>query len=145
MFDRGAQVNAKFAGSTSQQGEIVAALRALGLEAGQITVLAGGQHGDWQQAATPGLLARLRGRLSGPPAAVRAAPADTLIMAHLGRDDALATPVQDLFRRFGATTVDYYPPGRVATRIIGDGAVDEDEAAVFRRAFPEGDQRGERP
>ena len=132
MFERGAQVNAKFAGGSSRQGEMVAALRALGLGADHITVIARADPGDWQQPASPGLFARLRGRLSGPAAGGPLPPADTLLMVHLDRDEALAGPVQDLFRRFGATTVEFHPAGRIATHDIGEGVVYAGKVSTLR-------------
>ena len=144
MFERGAQVNAKFAGGSGQQAQIVAGLRALGLEDDQVTAIARADPGDWRPPPTPGLFARLRGLLGPPQATAALPPADMLIMVHLGQDDALARPAQELFRRFGATTVEYYPAGRIATHVIGEGVVDDREAAIFRAAFPEGERRGRR-
>ncbi len=137
MFERDAQVNARFTEGSAQQAEVVAALRALGLREDQVTVIAHADKGDWQQAVAPGLWARWRGR--GDPAA--APPADLLILVHLGQDDTLAAPVQDLFRHFGAAAVEYYPAGHIPTRNIAEGAVDEGDAALFRAAFPEGERR----
>ena len=137
MFDRAAQVNATFTGGLPRHAELVAELRALGLREDQVNVIARADKGNWQQDAPPGLLARWRGR--GGPAAE--APADLLVLVHLGQDDTLAAPVQDLFRRFGAVTVGYYPAGHVPTRNIAEGAADEGEAANFRAAFPEGERR----
>lgn len=141
MFERSAQVNAKFTGGLTRQAELVAQLRALGLGEDQVRVIERADKGDWQQAAAPGLLARLRGR--GGPVAVP--PADLLVLVHLGQDDTLAAPVQELFHRFGAAEVGYYPAGRIPTRNITEGAVDEGEAANFRGAFPESERRNKQP
>ncbi len=137
MFERSAQVNAKFTGGSTRHAELVAELRALGLREDQVSVIERADKGDWQQAVAPGLWARLRGR--GGPAAVP--PADLLVLVHLGQDDTLAAPVQDLFRRFGAAEVGYYPAGHIPTRTSAEGAVDEGDAALFRAAFPEGERR----
>ena len=126
MFERAAQVNARFEGGSSRQAEIVAALHELGLSDGQINVIERADPGEWREpAAAPGVLARLKGlfggeRDAGPPPA----PPALLILVHLGQDDTLSGPVQDVFRRFGAARVDHYAPSRVATRVFGaEGAV----------------------
>ncbi len=137
MFDRAAQVNATFTGGLPRQAELVAELRALGLREDQVHVIERADKGNWQQDAPPGLWARWQGR--GGPAAE--APADLLVLVHLGKDDALAGPVQDLFRRFGAASVGYYPAAHIPTRNISAGTVDEGEAANFRAAFPEAERR----
>src|SRR5215218_5687101 len=59
MFERAAQVNARFEGGSSRQAEIVAALHELGVPDERINVIARADPGDWQEpAAAPGLLAR---------------------------------------------------------------------------------------
>ena len=119
MFDRAAQVNARFEGGSPRQAEVVAALRELGLAEGQINVIERADAGDWQEAAAPGWFARLRGMLGREPDVVAALPPNLLILVHLGRDEALAGQVQDLFRRFGATSVEHFAPSRVPTRVFG--------------------------
>ena len=141
MFERDAQVNATFTGGLPRHAELVAELRALGLREDQVHVIERADKGNWQQDAPPGLWARWRGR-GGPTAE---APADLLVLVHLGQDDTLAAPVQDLFRRFGAASVGYYPAAHIPTRNISEGAVDEGEAANFRAAFPEGERRNKQP
>jgi len=129
MFDRAAQVNARFAGGSSRQAEVVDALHELGLGEGHITVIERADTGEWREpASAPGWFARLLGRRAGGAAAAAAAP-DLLILVHLGQDDTLSGPVQDVFRRFGATRVDHYPPSRVATRVFGAGGASQDDGA----------------
>ena len=76
MFERAAQVNARFEGGSSRQAEIVAALHELGVPDERINVIERADAGDWQEpAAQPGVLARLVGRFGadaglahpGPP------------------------------------------------------------------------------
>src|SRR6266542_2037919 len=99
MFDRSAQVNARFAGGSPRLAEVVAALRALGLGEEQINVIERADPGEWQEPAAPGWVERLKGRLGYEPAVVAALPPNLLILVHLGGDEALAGEVQDLFRR----------------------------------------------
>jgi len=129
MFDRAAQVNARFAGGSSRQAEVVDALHELGLGEGHITVIERADTGEWREpASAPGWFARLLGRRGAGVAPAAAAP-DLLILVHLGQDDTLSGPVQDVFRRFGATRVDHYPPSRVATRVFGAGGASQDAGA----------------
>ena len=125
MFERAGQVNARFAGGSRRQAEIIAALRHPGLAEDEINVIDRVEPGHWEQPVVPpGIVARLRARLGGTPAAeVTPPPSDLLILVHLQRSEALAEPVQEVFRRFQATRVNYYPPSRVPTRVFGaDGA-----------------------
>ncbi len=146
MFDRAAQVNARFAGGSPRQAEVVAALRELGLAEEQINVIERADAGDWQEAAAPGWFARLRSLLGREPDVVAALPPNLLILVHLGRDEALAGAVQDLFRRFGATQVDHYPGGKIATHSLEDrDAAPSGDAALFRAAFPEGERKQREP
>ena len=121
MFERAAQVNARFAGGSSRQAEIVEALHELGVPDERINVIERADPGDWQEAAAkPGVLARLLGRFGGERGPSPAAPTPALlILVHLGQDDTLSGPVQDVFRRFGATSVEHFAPSRVPTRVFG--------------------------
>ncbi len=121
MFERAGQVNASFAGGSSRQAEIVAALHEVGVPDERINVIERADPGDWQeQAATPGVLARLMSRFGGGRDPGPAAPTPALlILVHLGQDDSLSGPVQDVFRRFGATSVEHFAPSRVPTRVFG--------------------------
>ena len=143
MFERAAQVNARFAEGAGPQAAIVAALRALGLGEEQINVIERADPGEWQERVARGRFARLRGLLGGAPHLVAAPPPPAMyILVHLGRDDALAGEVQAVFRRFGATQVEHYTPGPIATRAFGGrGASSAEDAAQFRAAFPAAEQR----
>ena len=146
MFDRAAQVNARFEGGSPRQAEVVAALRALGLGEEQINVIERADPGDWQEPAAPGWFERLQGRLGRKPDVVAALPPNLLILVHLGRDEALAGQVQDLFRRFGATRVDHHPASKIATHSLEDrDAAPSGDAALFRAAFPEGERKRRGP
>lgn len=118
MFDRAAQVNAQFAGGSIRQEEVVAALHELGVREEQVTVIARADAGvSHAPLEGPGWFARLRGRLGAERETASAPVPDLLILVHLGRDDTLAGPVEAVLRRFGATQVEHYAPGRVPTRI----------------------------
>ena len=121
MFERAAQVNARFEGGSSRQAEIVEALHELGVPDERINVIERADPGDWREAAAaPGLFARLKGMFGGGPDAAPAAPTPALlILVHLGQDDSLSGPVEDVFRRFGATSVEHFAPSRVPTRVFG--------------------------
>ena len=121
MFERAAQVNARFEGGSSRQAEVVEALHQLGIPDERINIIERADAGNWQEPAEkPGLLARLMGLFGGERDAGPAAPTPALlILVHLGQDDALAGPVEDVFRRFGATSVEHFAPSRVPTRVFG--------------------------
>ncbi len=128
MFERAAQVNARFEGGSSRQAEIVEALHELGVPDERINVIERADAGNWQEpAAKPGLLARLMGLFGGERDAGPAAPTPALlILVHLGQDDSLSGPVQDVFRRFGATSVEHFAPSRVPTRVFGEAPATPD-------------------
>lgn len=120
MFERASQVNARFAAGACQPGEVVAALRDLGLTESQISVLEPTPPIAPASVASPGVLARLRVFLGGTPASPPApAPPDVQFMIHMGQDDALAGPVQDLFRRFGAAGIEHFAPTNTPQRHFG--------------------------
>lgn len=144
MFDRAAQVNAHFAGGTGSPPGVVEELRALGLGADQIKIVARADAGAWRAPEAPtGLLARLRSLLGGAREAAAPPPTpDLLLLVYLGADDALAGPVQEVLRRGGATRVDYHPAGRMPTTALDrGGAMSDADAAQFRAAFPDAEQR----
>jgi hypothetical protein len=121
MFERAAQVNARFEGGSGRQAEIVEALHELGVPDERINVIERADPGDWREpAAKPGMLARLMGRFGGERGPAPAAPTPALlILVHLGQDDTLSGPVQDVFHRFGATSVEHFAPSRLPTRAFG--------------------------
>lgn len=144
MFDRTAQVNARFAGGASQSAAVVAALHELGLGAEQIRVIERADPGDWHEPApAPGLLGRLKALFgSAPPVSAAPPPPDQLILVYLSQDASLAEPVQAVFRRFAAAQIDYYPAGTVATSATQPADTPEGgDAAQFRAAFPEQERR----
>ena len=118
MFERAAQVNARFAGGSVRQEEVVAALHEAGVQAGQVSVIARADSGaSHAPPEARGWLARLKGVL-GAGGEIAAAPVpDLLVLVHLGRDDTLAGAVEDVLRRFGAAQVEHFSPGRVPTRV----------------------------
>jgi hypothetical protein len=116
MFERAAQVNANFPGGSNRQAEVVAALRSLGLEAGQITVIERTASTTLPVVA-PGWFARLTGRRGDTPAAAPPPP-DVHILVHLGQGDTLAEAVQEVFHRFGATQVNNYSSGKVPVHVF---------------------------
>jgi hypothetical protein len=119
MFERAAQVNARFTASSCRPEEIVAALETLGLARRQITVLT-------PQAAPapppPGWGARLRGAI-GRPDATPPPPAarEIQITVHLGQDAALSEAAQAVFRQFGATGIEQFGPTSTPNRAFGPG------------------------
>ncbi|HEX5503735.1 MAG TPA: hypothetical protein VFW96_14015 [Thermomicrobiales bacterium] len=144
MFDRTAQVNAHFAGGTGPPPGVVEELRALGLGAEQIKIIARADPGAWRAPEpTTGVLARLRGILGGAREAAAPPPTpDLLLLVYLGADAALAEPVQEVLRRGGATRVDYHPAGRMPTSALErSGAMSDADAVQFRAAFPDAEQR----
>lgn len=125
MFDRMAQVNATFAAGSLRKDELVKAMAEIGLSEGQITVIDKVDAGDWREkSAAPGFFSRLFGRRAGTSEVET--PAIMVVMAHLGTDDALADKVEEVFRRFGASTVDHYASGRIQTRSQGQDVVATD-------------------
>lgn len=139
MFDDGAQVTARFPGGLIEEAEVVAALRRLGLAEEQITVIERGAPGEpgeaqirqaklvggqvkrhmvgRQEELAPGLFGRLQELFDGES---DRGPALTALV-RLGRDEALAVPVQEMLRRLGAGRVRYYPPTQPGAIVIEDG------------------------
>jgi hypothetical protein len=146
MFDRAGQVNARFPGESFRGEAITQALLALGLQERQIANVKRADPGDWQQAEEPGLLLRLLRRFGGSREAVAAPTPDALMMVYLTGESDLAGRVQAVFHDFGATRVDYYPAGQVATSSLEkDGAGRGVDATQFSAAFPESEQRHRAP
>ena len=127
MFERAAQVNANFPGGSSRRAEVVAALRDLGLEEGQITVIA--RAAPEHRPAALGWFARLTGRRGTAPDTA-APPPDLHILVHLGRDGALAGAVQEVFHRFGATQVSSYTQGQVPVHAFATDPASSDGTAA---------------
>jgi len=146
MFDRAGQVNARFAGESFQLEAITQALLALGLQERQITSVKRADPGGWQQAEEPGLLQRLLRRFGGTREAAVAPVPDALMMVYLTGESGIAERVQAVFHDFGATRVDYYPAGQVATSSLEkDGAGLGVDATQFSATFPDSEQRNRAP
>ena len=125
---RPAQVNACFEGGSSRTNEIVSALRGVGLRENQITVIDRPDPEDTKVATEePSFLDRIKSLFGGGDKDNDAEHHnyDLLILAHLGQDEALAGPVQEVFRRFDAARVNYYPPAEAEMHVLGGGDVTE--------------------
>lgn len=124
---RPAQVNACFEGGSSRTDEIVSALREVGLRDNQITVIDRPNPEDTKVATEePSFLERIKSLFGGDKDDdAEHRNYDLLILAHLGQDEALAGPVQEIFRRFDAARVNYYPPAEAEMHVLGGGDVAE--------------------
>ena len=143
MMERAGQVNARFAGGSLPAEQVTQALLALGLEERQITIVKRADPGDWREPeAEAGLLSRLLQRFVGRGEAAAAPTPDALLMVYLSQGSGIAEQVQETLRGFGATRVDYYPAGVVASgKSIEDQAGPSSDASLFKAAFPDGEQR----
>lgn len=128
MFDRAsatrpAQVNACFEGGSPRQAEIVAALKEAGLRDEQITVIDRADPEATKVAtAEPSFLDRLKSLFGGDhDQDERMEHYDLLVLAHLGEDEDKATAVQEVFQRFGASRVSYYPSAQPEMHVLGGG------------------------
>lgn len=120
MFERAAQVNARFAAGSCKPQDVVAALEELGLTRQQITVLS-------RTAAVPapvstGFMQRLMGRFKNEPPVTAATEPDWQVVVHMGQDAALSEPVQALFHRFGAVSVENFAASNSPNRAFGPGS-----------------------
>ena len=119
---RPAQVNACFEGGSSRRDEIVAALQQVGLTERQITVIDRPEPEDVKVETTePTFLERIKALFGGDDEEEQQKNYDLLILAHLGDDDSLAGPVQEVFQRFGAARVNYYPATEAEMHVLGGG------------------------
>lgn len=134
---RPAQVNACFEGGSDRAREIVAALRQAGLRDEQITVIdrTDPEKTDVDTRPEPSFAERLKSLFGGDQDKERAAEPDydTIIMAHLGHDDSLAGPVQEVFQQFGAARVNYYPTADVEMHVLGGGTDPEHGTGLTTR------------
>ncbi len=124
MFERAAQVNARFAANTCRPREVVAALEGLGLTTDQITVLERpAPPAPPAPPAASGWGGRVRGVFGARPAATPAPPAapELQITVHMGQDEALIEPVREVFRRFGAAGIEHFAATHSANRAFGPG------------------------
>ena len=107
--NRPAQVNGQFRVGAVSLDDIKAALREVGIRDDQVTVIDKPvAHRTTVAASEPGAFAKLLGRFR-KAAAVEESHDEMLVLVHLGLDDRLAQPVQDVLQRLGATRVKYYP------------------------------------
>jgi hypothetical protein len=119
---RPAQVNACFEGGTDRKADILDALHQVGLGDDQITVIDRAMPDDYAtETAGPSLIERIKGLFGGDKDDEDAEKYDLLILAHLGEDEHLAGPVQEVFERFGAARVNYYAPAAADMRPLGGG------------------------
>jgi len=133
VFERAAQVNARFVAGASSQAEIVEALHGLGIEDRQISVLDRTLTPAVQApVAAPGLVTQLRNLFGGKAARSAAVlPAQEMqVMVYMGQDDRLSASVQELFRHFGAAGVEYFAPTRTAQRVFTQPTDVSTEAAA---------------
>jgi hypothetical protein len=119
MFERAAQVNARFTAGSCQPQEVVAALEEIGLARRQITVLS-------RTAAPPtppatGFIQQLLNRFKNAPPAPAAAEPDWQVVVHMGQDAALAEAAQAVFRRFNAASVENFAASHSPNRAFGPG------------------------
>jgi hypothetical protein len=122
MFERAAQVNARFTAGSCQPKAVVAALEDLGIRSDQITVLARSAPVAASAPAASGWRGRLQGLFGGSPAAV-APPVtpDLQVSVHMGQDGTLIEPVRALFQRFGAAGIEHFAATHSANRAFGPG------------------------
>ena len=132
MFERAAQVNARFAAGSCQSDEVVTALEGLGLKSSQITVLSRPAAVAAPATAGSGWLGRLKGALGGGQAATGAPAAapDLQIIVHMGQDSTLIEPVRELFQRFGATGIEHFAATNSPNRAFGPTGTESDSAPV---------------
>ncbi len=120
---RPAQVNACFEGGSDRAREIVAALERVGLRGEQITVIdrTDPEKTEVDTRPEPSFADRLKSLFGGGDhdRSEVEPDYDTIIMAHLGHDDSLAGPVQEVFQQFGAARVNYYPTADVEMHVLG--------------------------
>ena len=130
MFERAAQVNARFAAGCDKSNEIVTALEGLGLKSSQITVLSRSASAAVSAPAALGWLGRVKGMFGGGQAATVAPTAapDLQIIVHMGQDGALIEPVRKLFTRFGATGIEHLAATNSPNRAFGPAGAETDSA-----------------
>ncbi|HEY8600952.1 MAG TPA: hypothetical protein VIL85_21120 [Thermomicrobiales bacterium] len=128
MFERAAQVNARFTAGTCKPDDVVAALEGLGLKSNQITVLS--RPAPVAAPASAGWLGRVKGMFGGgqPAAAAPAATPELQIIVHMGQDGTLSEPVRELFQRFGATGIEHFAAAHSPNRAFGPAGAGTDSA-----------------
>lgn len=121
MFERAAQVNARFAAGTCKSDDVITALEGLGLKSSQITVLSRPAAAAAAAPAAAGWLGRLKGMFGGGAAATVAPTAapDLQIIVHMGQDGTLIEPVREIFQRFGASGIEDFAATHSPNRSFG--------------------------
>jgi hypothetical protein len=108
---RPVQVNACFQDGAKRAGDILAALREIGVTDDQLTLM---RHpGPEDEEAEHDFFERLRARFGHAHASEHddwPRHYDLLVITHLGADATLAAPVEACLRRLGANHVSYYGP-----------------------------------
>lgn len=106
---RPAQVNGQFKAGAVSLDDIKGALREVGIRDDQVTTIDKPvAHRTTVATAEPSMVSKLLGRFR-KTAVAEEAHDEMLVLVHLGLDDRLAQPVQDVLQRLGATRVKYYP------------------------------------
>lgn len=134
---RPAQVNACFRDGLSREVDIVTALREVGLTDDRITL---SEH-PGPEAESPrmdddsgGFFAHLKELFGADHTGEERHPYDLIVIAHLGDDEALAQPVEEIFKRFDAAEVSYYAPMAPTMRPLGGASIEEAETEAARQA-----------
>jgi hypothetical protein len=134
---RPAQVNACFRNGLDREVDIVAALREVGLSDDRITLSEhpGPEDESPRVDDTGGFFAHLKELFGAERTGEERHPYDLIVIAHLGDDEALAQPVEEVFKRFDAAEVSYYAPMAPTMRPLGGGAsIEEAETEAARQA-----------
>jgi len=129
MFERAAQVNARFAAGTCKSDEVVTALEGIGLKRSQITVLSRPATVATPAAASSGWLDKVKGMFGGQAAVVAPTMApDLQIIVHMGQDGALSEPVRELFKKFGASGIEHFAATHSPNRAFGPAGAETNRA-----------------
>jgi hypothetical protein len=133
---RPVQVNACFRDGAKREGDILAALREIGMTDDQITLMRHPGPGD--EESEHAFFERLRARFGHAHASEHddwPRHYDLLVIAHLGADATLAAPIEACLRRLGASHVGYYGPLKAdPTRLAAAASLAELEVEAARQA-----------
>ncbi|HEX5503071.1 MAG TPA: hypothetical protein VFW96_10645 [Thermomicrobiales bacterium] len=133
---RPAQVNACFRDGLKREVDIVTALREVGLSDDRITLSErpGPEDESPRMDDTGGFLGRLKELFTADHTGEERHPYDLIVIAHLGDDEALAQPVEEVFKRFDAAEISYYAPMTPTMRPLGGASIEEAETEAAREA-----------
>jgi hypothetical protein len=130
------QVNACFHVGANREGDILAALREIGVTDDRITLKR--RQGPEDEASAYDFFGWLRARVGHAHASEHddwPRRHDLLIIAHLGADATLAAPVEACLRRLGAYHVSHYGPLKAdPTRLAAAASPAELEIEAARQA-----------